>query len=440
MKIYEFIKLKNKKVTVKSSRVRDVKRYYLGMYRSYMIYLYDQGFISDPTVFNETEIRANIVEMGIHSIVNTSGKVMLTSEYAKYAKAYEKNNVEEVQIFLDLLYNALKYREISLNLDKFYDVNLFATDTKRKVGLNMIQSGARVTNKNGYHNDEGVLKCFYPYGYEFGKYSINDNIYARAVKKLGIEDDISDLSGQGLFVKGLTILEEIESSYLILNGFVLLDGKHAKVLEDWLHENKWSDGNRFSHQNEGLYNWVLRYDSDNTMNEQSKVLNEFLDEGRDVVCLEEDCFYVLEKDADVQCPIGQFSVLSSDSEDELLPFKNNLEGYTGQVYAKDYLEKEGIDYVGCPIELYINDKDKCLVVDFEQTEFNGQDTWFSDQGVTIDFGDIEEVEVSSDNKYELDLFNFYRNAESGIVIGVFDKGIKEQNIEEIKKSVSKVIG
>ena len=56
MKIYELIKDLNKKVTIKSSRVSEVKKHYLSLYRANMVYMYDMGFIYYTSVCILNEI------------------------------------------------------------------------------------------------------------------------------------------------------------------------------------------------------------------------------------------------------------------------------------------------------------------------------------------------------------------------------------------------
>ena len=46
----------NRKAKVKLKRLMEVKKYYLSLYRCYMMMLYDKGYIDDPTVLNKNKL------------------------------------------------------------------------------------------------------------------------------------------------------------------------------------------------------------------------------------------------------------------------------------------------------------------------------------------------------------------------------------------------
>lgn len=428
MKIYELIKELNKKVTVKDTRVMSLKKHYLSMYRVYMVYLYDKGYISDPTVFNQKEILGNIVDLGINGMSSVSGKIELSEDYIGYALAKNKSD-EEISEFLSLLLNAVKYRNMSMNIDKFYDDCGFSIEPKNKVSLGLAQAASRIVTKGGYDLNESILKCFKDTGYRF--VSLNERIYETALNELGISNDTDD----SIFVTGLTKEEEVMYSHLILNGLVRLDGKDSDKLVSWLKNNKWSDGNRFSSKNEGLYNWVVYIKSNDMIEEQAKLLNELIDGGYSIACMQSNGFYVECKDTH-ELPIGIFSVVGDDDDGEFLPEINKLEGYTGEVYSLDYLTNQGLSYVGCPIELYVSDKTKGYFIDKEQTELKDSISWFKYLNVNIDFGKSLYTEgVFPSGSNEDKLYKMLGDSESGKLVGYLD--ISEKELEAVKKSVIK---
>ena len=77
MKVVEFINAANKKTSVKVDRLMDMKRFYLSMHRVHMVYLYDKGYINDPTKFDEKQIYSNIVDMRIKGMISMSGEIIL---------------------------------------------------------------------------------------------------------------------------------------------------------------------------------------------------------------------------------------------------------------------------------------------------------------------------------------------------------------------------
>lgn len=433
MKIYELVKNINKKVTIKTSRVLDVKKHYLSLYRANMVYLYDKGYISDPTVFDTKEILGNIVDLNIKYLTGVTGRVELSEDYIGYAMCKHKDN-EDILDFLSILNEVIKYKNMSMNIDKFYDDLGFANEVKNKVSLNIVQSASRIFNKNGFTINEAILRCFKPYGVGFKLYTLDDVIYDMALRELGIEDD-GDYS---LFVSGLTRYEEIRYSSLILNGLVKLDGIYANRLNDWLGKNKWADGNRFSSQNEGLYNWVLYIKSNAMIDEQSLLLNKLIDDGYDIVCMQSNGFYVIDTECPLEFPVGVFVVVSDDDKETLLPDINKLEGYTGEVYSLDFLEEHDLGFVGAPIELYVDNKKKALFVDKEQTELKDAISWFKHEEANLNFGDsLYREGVFPKGSLEDRVFRIVGDSESGRLIGYLSNDEKGKSLDSIKKQVAK---
>lgn len=433
MKIYELIKDINKKVTIKSSRVHEVKRNFLSFYRANMVYLYDRGYISDPTVFNSKEILGNIVDLDIKHLTGVTGRIELSEDYIGYAMCRYKDN-EEVLDFLSILYNVIKYRTISMNIDKFYDDLGFASELKVKVSLGVVQSASRIYNKNGFALDEGVLRCFRPYGIGVKLVTLDDVIYKIALAELGIEDE----GNESLFVKGLTKEEEIKYSHLILNGLVKLDGVYADKLMDWLGKNKWADGNKFSSQNEGLYNWVVYIKSNNMIEEQSILLNKLIDDGKTIVCMQSNGFYIIDEDSPLEFPVGLFTIVSDDGVEDQLPEINKLEGYTGEVYSIEFLESNGLGYVGCPIELYVDSKQKALFVDKEQTEMKDSISWFKHVDAVLNFEEsLYREGVFAEGSLEDRIYKIVGDSEGGCLIGRLTNDEKGKNLDSVKKVVAK---
>lgn len=433
MKIYELVKEINKKVTIKSSRVYEVKKHYQSMYRANMVYLYDKGYISDPTVFSLKEILGNIVDLNIKYLSGVSGKIELKEDYIGYAMSRYKGN-EDILDFLSILYNVIRYRNISMNIDKFYDDLGFAGEVKNKVSLNIVQSASRIFNKDGFRLDEGVLSCFKPYGVGFKLVTLDDVIYSIALLELGIEDKSSD----SLFVKGLTRDEEIRYSSLILNGLVELDGVYADRLTEWLGKNKWAEGNKFSSQNEGLYNWVVYIKSNNMIEEQSILLNRLIDDGKTIVCMQSNGYYIIDEDSSLEFPVGMFTIVSDDNIEDQLPEINKLEGYTGEVYSLDFLESNGLGYVGCPMELYVDNKKKDLFIDKEQTEMKDSISWFKHVDAVLHFSEsFYSPGVFEEGSLEDRLFKIVGDSEGGNLIGYLSNDEKGKNLDSVKKAVAK---
>ena len=428
MKLYEMVKELNKKKDITDDRVMGVKKYYLSLYRSNMIYLYDKGYISDPTVFDTKEIMRNILDLDIKGITGITGKIELSEPFIQYAIYRNKNDYESLE-FLTLLYKVVENRNMSLNIDKMYESFGMGYGKKKKVSLSLVQSASRIYTKNKFKIDEGVLKCLDVYGVSTKFISLNEYVYERALKELGIEREENSV-----FVNGLTSEEEAECCEIILNGLVKLDGKYSDKLVKWLKNNKWSD-NRFSAQSEGLYNWVVYVNSNEMIDEQSKVMNELLDKRYNIKTMKSNGFYVVDENKAVLYPVGVFAVETGD-EDIILPDANKLEGYTGEVYSLEYLSRNELQYVGCPIVLKdANGKDK-YYVDKEQTELKDNMSWFKDMGADLSFSDsFYRKGVFTEGSLEDRLYKIVGDSESGVLIGSLGTDVIGKDLSSVKKSV-----
>lgn len=433
MKVYEFIKKLSGKIEVNPVKIMEIKKYYLSLYRANMVYLYDNSYISDPSTFNSKEILGNIVDMGITNIVDKTGTIRLESDFIEYAIAKNKSSDEETKNFLNLLYEAVKYKEISDNIDKFYEANSFDIGIKKKINIGIVQANSRIYYKSGIKMDEGILRCIHSGFCEYRFVSINEYVYKSALNKLGIEDD----SEESKFVSGLTRDEEVEFSNLILNGLVRLDGEYADRLVSWLKENKWSNLDKdklFSSKREGLFNYILFIKSGEALDEQSRVLNELIDSGSNVVGMVSNGFFVEEKCEMFKFPVGVFAV--DGEKDTVLSAYNKLEGYTGEAFTLEYLRSNSINYVGSPIILYSEEGELDYYIDKEQTELVNSISWFSDYGTDLNFGtSTYESGVFSNDSLEDRLYEALGASEAGVLISDIKCPEISNRLNTVKKKI-----
>lgn len=433
MKVYEFIKKLSGKIEVNPVKIMEIKKYYLSLYRANMVYLYDNSYISDPSTFNSKEILGNIVDMGITNIVDKTGTIRLESDFIEYALAKNKSSDEETKNFLNLLYEAVKYKEISDNIDKFYEANSFDIGIKKKINIGIVQANSRIYYKSGIKMDEGILRCIHSGFCEYRFVSINEYVYKSALNELGIEDD----SEESKFVLGLTRDEEVEFSNLILNGLVRLDGEYADRLVSWLKENKWSNLDKdklFSSKREGLFNYILFIKSGEALDEQSRVLNELIDSGSNVVGMVSNGFFVEEKCEMFKFPVGVFAV--DGEKDTVLSAYNKLEGYTGEAFTLEYLRSNSINYVGSPIILYSEEGELDYYIDKEQTELVNSISWFSDYGTDLNFGtSTYESGVFSNDSLGDRLYEALGASEAGVLISDIKCPEISNRLNTVKKKI-----
>lgn len=437
MKVRDFIKDIGKSLSLNPSDVFKVKKKYVSLYRANMVLLYDEGFISDPTCFNEKEIRRNVIDCRISELVQNSGRIVLDSNQVDFALGIEKNLSEEGEKFLRILQKVLYYRELCKGIDKFYDTNFTQTNTSSKctVNLGVKMSGTKIVTRKPYDISSAILECCFNEKMEGKKVvcrTLYRYIFDEALKELGLEGNTED----GLFVKGMSRESEIAHCDLILDGLVSLNGSKAKLLEDWLRCHAWDPMINIGYKfiKVGLFTYIKYQKMEEMKSWQELLLNEIIDEkGIDnVLFMTTDRVYYLEDEEEVDFPISLF-VIFCDSKDTISSDDRNvLEGYTGEVYPLDFFTEDHSKgfYVGCPFELYYPDSDRTtLVVDLEQTSFYDPNktnvSWFSyEDGASITFSkSVYYKGEYSKGSIEDAIFRVYGDAEEGKILGKLPRQI-----------------
>ena len=434
MRRLDLFNLLNKKVSLKSTKVMEVKKYYLSLYRASMVTLYKEGYISDPTSFNTKEIYRNIVDLKINYLFDVSGRITLGEEYIKYAKA---RGTKEQKEFLELLYPAIKYKNISENLDLFFDSNNFLDKSSNKVSHYLKISGSKVEEKTVYKVDEGILSCLND-GVVFDFISLNNYVYDMALKLLKVENN----TDKSVFVSGISKSEEIECVHLILDGLVKADGIYKDKLENYLNNHKWSREVKFSSDKVGLYTYITEVDSQNMLNAQSSLLQKLIEMGNTVVGMRTNGYFVISNKDTIKIPIGIFAVVGDETIDYtngeeidvFLPEINVLEGYSGEVYSLEFLLENDIPFVGSPIELYVNNKEKYLFVDREQTDMKDFASWFSLRGEIEFYDTYSEEDYFQTGSVEELLYRGIKASDCGDLIVYYPKD-KIYSLPLAKKNV-----
>lgn len=379
------------RVVIKSSSITEIKRYYLGMYHSYLIDLYDKGYISDPTIYNIDEIKENIEDLGIDLLKGRQ----LTSRYISFVHDYytvnHKDAKDEIE-FLDLLEKMHKMKEISDNLDCLWEDKSIGTESKKKVCLMLPSNQGVIKNPYSWNIDEGVLKSAYGLGYTYRFISWGRPLlsFIKTTFKLPSLDLIKSFNSN-LLIKHLP---------LILNGDVELTGKDGRVLEAFMEKETTLNCHC-------LKDWLLA----NKGKDIDLIYKKCKVKKENVKAMVEDGVYVQEI-ADIELPISHFIFATYDFchnkteafrgivkglpessivVETLLPKANLFLGYSGQVYSLEYLEHNKINYAGVPISLYKDEKTIEKYVDFEQTELASKNTLFKEYGAVLEFTDSQDL-------------------------------------------------
>ena len=460
VEVLDFLKQLNHKVKVNIHDVYRIKKYYLSLYRAYMMEMYDIGYVGTPTCYVSGDINELILEMSLSGMMKSDGSVSESSDQVRFAKARHKNCAEDTMHFLDLLEKVLYYREACHDIDRLYDSGAIDKRVENSsVSLDLKTVSTRIRAKRGFPISIPVLNCLF-YKKMQGKKIISvdykEEIFLEALKMLGLEDEpIVD----GMFVKELTHEEEVENCRKIFNYEVTLNGKYASVLSGWLKSNTWAGAISDSYY--GLYDKILRR-STFVFKQRRDLLNKCIKKygiENIVAMTESEVFCFVDADEYIEYPIGYFIAMKVDDTDVKIAQddKNTLEGYTGEAYLVDYIEnqEEMNWYSGCPIELYYKGK-KRLFVDYEQTydydncnegmswtlnNRSSLDTawgksWFMRSSTNIGFDySVYRPRVFSKDSVEDLLFRAYGVTESGIMISKIPLNCTYTGFEKAKNRV-----
>lgn len=434
LKVVDFLGEMNKRRPIKTQRLIDLKGYYVSMYRVNMVKLYNKNYIDDPTRFNEVSLRSYIQEQNIKGMVQVSGVVELSSSQVLYALYKNKGN-EEIEEFLSLLYDTLKYREYCRDINRFYDGAGFSEMSKCSVGMGLGLKGAMMTPRSGNRVSEAFVNCFLDEKHMAVEKNFNEYIWDIAMEVLGVP--VEERRMNGLIDANLSHSEEIDCIELILEGKVESSGLYSDRLNKWLYKHKWS-GNKMTTTSKGLYEYVFNAYTDRIFKIETTILNKLHDEGKKVYAVDCGRYYIAEDIKEYELPIGCFVVVGG--EDNLLFDGSVLSGYTGEVYTEDYLEQEELRYVGCPFEVYVSPKEKILFYDLEQVDIS-YDTWFKSEKIEWYFypkdteliaGNVKFTEDSLEGK----LYKAYLNSLYGDLTYKIDS---LKGLESARKAVMKTI-
>lgn len=385
----------NRKAKVKLKRLMEVKKYYLSLYRCYMMMLYDKGYIDDPTVLNKNKLLKLLVEMNVNDLYTYSGKIELNSDHCLYAMAKNRDN-DEIFEMLSLFFKVFKYREYCKTIDNIFEEYSFRERDINLVKTLMVAKGARVVQRSGIPFNTAVGRCISEFMTETKSIDINECIWCLALKTLGVPEE--DWYKDGIFDEELSHKDEVENAKGILNGFyVVSGGKYLPLLKEWLFKHRWNYESKFKMELLGLYDYVFSSD----VSEISKHIDTKLEglKEYDILAIQDAKIYYNVPRNTFDMPFGCFSVVCSGYGEVLSDEKENIYGYTGEAYSEDYLIDEDIDFVGCPIEVQGR-----ICYDLEQTNIT-YDTWFKSEGANFEFVG------NADGKYCNEVYKKYKESQ-----------------------------
>lgn len=482
MKIIDFVQKLNGKIRITDKWLKHLKRYYVNMYRVNMVYLYDNAYISDPSRLIPEEIYKNIADMGIIGMTDNNGTICLKSRHAKLAlalykdmqgyhslidEAYDEplvdsymsedimglwdtfdknvvyrarsgeavlvdedyfsrewilnglnsvapdgNDYSEIIVFLSYLSEALRYREYCHDIDVLYDSLDMGGQRSRSASIGLVQVYSVIRTKAPYSLSKAIVTAFAGEGNKVVEVKYNKQLWPVCMGELGIPED--EQCEDGLFVKGMSHDNEVEFMSEILDGNVKLSGKYADRLYAWLHGHKWKKG--LYNYSKGLYSYVFTNYAEECIAILYSYINMFNNLGDEVIAVYESTFFLKKPITEYNIPMGTFAV-SADSETVLE--SATLDGYTGEVYPLEYLEREGIEYVGCPIMLHYDEKLVGSFFDLEEVDVISE-SWFKRYNVDLTFsteGRDEYKLYTHSGSMEDNLLKILNNSTRGRLVG-----------------------
>lgn len=365
-KIIDYIRQFNKRTHLDESKILYLKQYYMSMYRYYMVCMYDEGYIYDPTIYDEGVIRRNLVELKIKGIADINGIYIISKDTVRYA--LYKNLEESQQRFLFLLLNILTYREYCFNLDEFYEVY------GNSVKLQLKPFSGSVITATDVELTKAIARLYVNKDETVEWVSVDEFIRELVLKELQIENN-------GSFDSSLSYKNEVSLVKLLFGSHVPrdLEGTHSSKLKAWYEKNSSSL----------LYTVYSKY-SEEILDRLAELANSY---GDDTVLMYSTGIFVRKKISTIYTPINLFAIVSG-YEDTFADEEQWVNGYTGEGYTQEYLDEEGFNYIGVPIKTKVDGKE-IYIFDREQTDI-GSTSWFKANNLDFVFNEKTDIEVTNE--------------------------------------------
>ena len=425
MTIHDLLVSLDHSYPLKLARVKNMRKFYLARYRSNMIELYDKGYISNPGLLDEVEIRKNTLDLGI-SLLTASGIVELSSNRIKAAYYTEEhtNRDSDILWFLNKLYWTYYYREQGMAIDKLFNDSTMHREGKGKLKLFFKRRGSLVYPNGVDYLCESVLECTMLDTSQVEKRSFGAEIYDLARRVLNIPGKT--------FTAHLTEEEEAEIVVSLLEEHIALDGEGGPALQEWLAKNNLgfsSDGS------ESFFDWLNINYSDEISTIQKHLLDSLRLDDEQIIAMDGDSFYIVRPRKTLELYYG---IYAFDHETgELLPERNLLDGMTGEFIRVDSNVFKDHYYIGCPIDLYNHDLDKDLYVDIEQVVDLKGKPLFSEYSFNFDGGG--DSNPWSLERIEGQIFDGYMGSKYGYVYKEVPGYRSFDEMERLKNKVNNKI-
>lgn len=402
-----------KNYSISPKKFYDLKRRYLGLYKSKLLEAFDLGYTVEPEVFSESDFLKAYSEEGIN-LEFQDGIIVLKSWvfYLEWLMSGKENE------FYKLMCELLEYREACSSIDTAYDgIKMYKAKASKSLtwGVSYTSTGMVGTSRMVQLN-EVTYQLLLEGGYRLGKYELTHPL----VYGLSEEWDmpVSQVLNTTIFPY-VTIKDIRFCLGDIFNSEVVFSNPQIQELF----------GNYLNRHSNSLRLYDLGRKA--FFEELDEELTPLRYQNISVLGISDYYIFASElKDDNYEelIPIGAFSVDYDTSE--VLPLVNNLYGITGDFISlgsSSILEGD-YDYIGCPIMLVGADSSSSLYLDVEQVVGLGVSSLISDLGLKLTFSE----QGSHATRVETDLVDFYVN---GFVLqdeGTFIRTLKGNYSQEQK--------
>lgn len=182
------------KYRVLGKQIRNFRARYSSLYRSQMLSLYDQHFITNPTLFHSNDWISLFQDLEI-TPATWNGSFSLTSSHLLLL--IRKGGLsEEAESFLQELCLALMFREEVQSIDAFYEELGFTNTSSRQLSFRMYFAGGQVISRYDKTSwTEGTISVLLKQLGQVDEVSLSHTFLSEVRAELGLDDSTPLLEG-----------------------------------------------------------------------------------------------------------------------------------------------------------------------------------------------------------------------------------------------------
>lgn len=398
----------NKKYSLKQETFYRVKKYYMSLYKTSLLKMWDMGYTSEISIFKESDFIQAYADEGIN-LKFLDGKVIL-KPWVFHLEWLLSNRENDFYYYMKEL---LEYREACNSIDRVYDsLKIYKVKATKTI------SWGTVFNYQGFVGSSRLVRL--------DRYS-----YSLLVEK---DNYLKEVPHNTVILKAISKLLNTDAEKVeILDGVRLADLDN--YLEDTLFGGIVLNKTITDLLSSGVSPTSSIYDVSYSL--QEEILSEIEEytskqEGELLGLDNSSIYFSVPKDRSYREKVS-FGAFSIDYDSgKVLPSLNNYHGITGDYVSMSspIFSVDGYQYVGCPIYLTDFSGKESLYLDVEQVGGLGESSLLYDLDLRLDLnpkGTYKPIQ-------EVGLLDFYVNSAELSEEGVFTRYLVGNHSEEAKLS------